>query len=248
MAIVPLQEISCLTNLEYLHLFDISGSEPVNFELLGVEHMKKLSTLKLAANSSVSLPEDFYSYILQVRHLSLTSFNLPKMASLSMLANLKQLILFEVGNINHDDLFELPNLEVLKITFDNNEAVAANLKFKPTLAEKCKKLRELVLASCTFSPESCDAIAKLPNLEYLSVPQSRLLEMRYLYAFAAMPSLRTLNLSYNINAPWSITWDSGFFQQIVAKAKVLRTVYLIGFSQYDSRKSQNDSVEFVFSR
>lgn len=241
--LVPLSDIGSLTGLEYLHLFDISRSGDLSFDQMGVERMKNLKTLKLAAGySTLTLPVDFYVHILQVEQLSLTTFRLPS-ASMSMLANLKQLVLFEVLDINQDELFALPNLEILKISFDASTSSQAKLKFKPELTEKCPKLRELVLSHCKFTEDTCKAITKLPYLEYLSVPCSNQLELQHVYDFAAMNGLKTLNLSYNVTTYWV---TAKFYSEIAARARTLRTVYLIGFAQQNH--GDNYNIDFIHSR
>lgn len=241
--LLPLSHIASLTALEYLHLFNITNRNEIESDQMGLEKMKNLKTLKLAGNNYVvPLPVGFYVKILQVEHLSLTSFRLPS-TTMGLLENLKQLVLFEVSDINQDELFQLPNLEILKLTFESSGSCNAKLQFKPNLTEKCKKLRELVLSHCSFSEDTCKAITKLPNLEYLSVPYASQLELSHVYQFAAMNCLKTLNLSYNVTMYWVTV---KFYPEIAARARTLRTVYLIGFTKQNH--GDNYNIEFIHSR
>jgi hypothetical protein len=47
--LVPLSDIGCLTNLEYLHLFGITQQSDFEFDHMGLARMKNLKTLKIVA-------------------------------------------------------------------------------------------------------------------------------------------------------------------------------------------------------
>jgi hypothetical protein len=246
--LVPLSDIGCLTNLEYLHLFGITQQSDFEFDHMGLARMKNLKTLKIVATRSLTLPGNFSDYFKHIENLELVSLRLPNMPSLAQLVNLKQLTLYDVPINNQDELFGLPNLEILKLAFEDRKSAIAELNFKPQLTEKCKKLRQLTLAHCCFNEETCTAITKFPNLEFLSVPYCKDLFAANVYNFAEMNGLKVLDLSYDADyiRVYAAYNALPFYQQIEARAKTLRTVYMVGYT--DFREDARYSVDFVHSR
>lgn len=246
--LVPITHFARLTNLQYLHIFAINQPSDLGLEHMGLTGMKNLKTLKIVAGPKLMvLPRNFSNNIKHIENLALASLRIESMADLASLGNLKQLELTNILGLYKNDIFGLTNLEILKMVFEDRQSEIARLRFKPDLTLKCQKMRELTLGHCCFSEETCTAITKFPNLEYLSIPYCKDLKPKHIYLFAEMDGLKVLDLSYSSKWIGIQTEENSlpFYQEIEAKAKTLRTVYLIGYTDY---RKDVYNVDFVHSR